>query len=266
MLFPETDRVIYKNNPLQQVVCQLRFPANPTINLEEPVKLLNRIKDIYPFYQQRSEINLMTEGMFSQLPKDAAEALFSGAGQSFKIYDFLSSDRKWTVSLNRAFVALTTVDYREWADFRDRLLNLVHIFEDIYSPPFYSRVGLRYQNIIQRSKLNITRVPWSNLIAPELAGKLASPELELEIEEIFQQILINLEQFDSQLKVQHGFGIAQDGTNEKCYVIDNDLFVEKNTESQDVERILTYFNRENGNFFRSVITDKLENAFESDST
>src|SRR5258708_12324597 len=75
MLFPESERVIYDKNPLQQVICQLRFPPILRINTEVPVAFQERVKQDYPFYQEKSEITLLTQVILNQLPKEATETI-----------------------------------------------------------------------------------------------------------------------------------------------------------------------------------------------
>jgi uncharacterized protein (TIGR04255 family) len=257
MLFRQSDRVIYAKNPLQQVICQLRFPPLLRISTELPIDFQERLRQEYPFFQEKPEISLALQGVVEQA-RQAIESAVSG--KPVPGYDFISTDQHWTVSLTRDFLALSTNDYRNWQDFATRLDKVKTIFEEMYAPPFYSRIGLRYQDVIRRSELGLNGVPWSELIQIHLAGVLASSELGNYVEEIFQQILFKLLRYDARARVQHGLVIPQDGTNELCYLIDNDFSTIQRTELKDARDILTYFNQENGNLFRSVITDRLKTA------
>jgi uncharacterized protein (TIGR04255 family) len=256
MLFPQSDRVIYAKNPLIQVICQLKFPPILRINTELPITFQERLKQEYPFFQEKPEITMPLPGVLGQV-REVIESSSPGKPSG---YDFISADQHWTASLTRDFLALSTNDYLNWHDFATRLDEVKTIFEDMYSPPFYSRIGLRYQDVIRRSELGLEGAAWSDLIQIHLAGELASPQLGESIEEIFQQFVSRLPRYNSQVRVQHGLVIAQDGTNERCYLIDNDFFISQRTELKDAGDILTYFNQENGNFFRSVITEKLKTA------
>src|SRR5258708_39991234 len=108
--------------------------------------------------------------------------------------------------------------------------------------------------------IDLDVVRWSDLLEHNIAGELASPELGAAVEEIMQLVTIRLERYEARVRVQHGLVIAQDGTNEPCYLIDDDLFTEQQTELNNVGDILNYFNQENGKFFRSAISERLKMA------
>ena len=54
MPFPEAERVVYRQNPLDRVVCQLKFPPILKIEREIPVEFQDRIRKDFPgFYEKR---------------------------------------------------------------------------------------------------------------------------------------------------------------------------------------------------------------------
>jgi uncharacterized protein (TIGR04255 family) len=58
MPFPEIERIVYRNNPLTEVVCQLRFPPILSIESELPVKFQDAIREMYPSFQEKVELPL----------------------------------------------------------------------------------------------------------------------------------------------------------------------------------------------------------------
>jgi hypothetical protein len=42
--FPESERIIYAKNPLESVICQLRFPAILKISSEPPVEFQETLR------------------------------------------------------------------------------------------------------------------------------------------------------------------------------------------------------------------------------
>ena len=52
MDFPESDRVIYRKNPLAEVAVQLRFPTILKIDSESPAAFQDIIRSDYPRYSQ----------------------------------------------------------------------------------------------------------------------------------------------------------------------------------------------------------------------
>ena len=58
MPFPETDRVIYAHNPLEQVICQFRFPPILRIDSELPAQFQDRIRHEFPSLIEKSGLKL----------------------------------------------------------------------------------------------------------------------------------------------------------------------------------------------------------------
>ena len=51
MPFPQVDRVVYEVNPLDEVVCQLRFPKSFRLESQPPVELQERMRKTFPLYR-----------------------------------------------------------------------------------------------------------------------------------------------------------------------------------------------------------------------
>lgn len=58
MLFPESERVIYDQNPLEEVICELRFPQILRIESEAPAAFQDRVRGEYPLVNKRTPLNL----------------------------------------------------------------------------------------------------------------------------------------------------------------------------------------------------------------
>ena len=54
-MFSQQPRCIYRENPLGQVICQLRFPEILTIGANVPVEFQEAIRDQYPRYAAKQE-------------------------------------------------------------------------------------------------------------------------------------------------------------------------------------------------------------------
>jgi uncharacterized protein (TIGR04255 family) len=132
---------------------------------------------------------------------------------------------------------------------------------EIYAPAFFTRIGLRYQDLIQRSKLGLDRTVWSALLRPAIAGELASPELAGTVEESFTQVLVRLPSESGQVRIRHGLAQVA-GSDEECYLIDSDFYREGKVATDEASRTLDSFNRQSGRLFRWCITDRLHQAME----
>src|SRR5260370_1097479 len=51
MTFPDSPRVIYNTNPLEEVICQLKFPPILKIESVPPATFQDEIRSTYPLFQ-----------------------------------------------------------------------------------------------------------------------------------------------------------------------------------------------------------------------
>jgi len=263
MAFPDAPRVIYENNPLDEVICQLRFPPILRIDAEPPAGFQEQIRDEYPFYETKEALKLP-----AGLPQGLAQSLIADlpfAGR--KSHTFGSRDQVWSLSLNREFLALTCQAYTRWEDFKARLAGPFEVLLQHYKPSFFTRIGLRYRDVIRRSRLGLQDVPWGELLQPWISGVLGPAGVSDLVDGMQSVCLIRLP--DDIGRVQLSFCLAVEqqpseagGPNnqEVVFLIDADLFTEQQTECPDVFRRLDALNRQSGLLFRWSITGRLHDA------
>ncbi|HYN87627.1 MAG TPA: TIGR04255 family protein [Ardenticatenaceae bacterium] len=256
MPFPPSNRVRYEHNTLRQVICQIRFPAILRIESGLPIGFQERIRQEYPIFQEKLEgqADLPPE-VVKLLPQALAEAAFH---RTRAAYEFLSADEVWTLTLTREFLALTTSEYRLWRNFREHFGGPLEALKEEYAPAFFTRIGLRYHNVIRRSELGLEDARWSDLIQPALAGPLADPNVQDSINDIQQVVIINLSGNAGQVRIQHG--VARDEDEEDCYVIDSDFFTNQRTGVNHALEVLDEFNRRGARLFRWAVSPKLHEA------
>ena len=256
MNLPEFERVIYKHNPLVEVVCQLRFPPILKISHQEPVEFQDMIRFRYPLFET-TRVQLPLE--ISQVVQQLGLPLQSDTAHSFK-----SEDQRWSLSITKDFIALTTASYERYEQFIQRLEEALKIFESIYRPSFYTRLGLRYQDLIIRSKLGIEDKDWSELIAKHIASELYEPNLSSSVQTIVKRLVLKTE--GGQINLNHGLINIEDpqGSNDEiAYLFDADFYTEQKIEgNRDVWNVLNQFNQSAGRLFRWSITDTLHNAMQ----
>jgi len=251
-LFPPSPRVIYEKAPLVQVICQLRFPSLLSIEGSLPATFQERIRGQFPLSERG------TNPLLAQLPSDVMQSI--GVQVSTVVYQFLTEDRISTVTLTPESLALSTTKYVRWERFRDQLRGPLAALVDIYKPSFFSRVGLRYTDAIDRAQLGLTDVPWSRLLQPHILGELALPQIEANMENVVNRgIRIKIPDGSGSIHLRHGLGNVQ-GRNDICYMIDLDFFSEQKTEVANAEPTLDHFNKMAGRAFRWCITDVLRDA------
>jgi uncharacterized protein (TIGR04255 family) len=257
MLFPESPRVIYNKNPLVEVICQLRFPRILRIDTDLPTAFQEEIRAAFPNFTQSAAIDL------GKLPPDLARivGLEKALGSGQQSYEFSSADGTWKVTLTSQFLALVTTKYRRWEEFKERLGLPLQALARTYGPTFFSRLGLRYQDVIKRSELGLSDVAWSELLQPHILAELSKPGIEAAAVEVARNLLLQIGDQGDKVRVQHGF--AKTGQDpEKCYLIDCDFFVEQQTEPNNATAVLDRLNRESGRLFRWCIESRLHEAME----
>ncbi len=253
MLFPESQRVIYSNNPLAEVICQLRFPPILEISSEKPSGFQNKIRSKYPLYESGDNPSVPEE--ISQM---ITQFKLPGISEA-PIHKFLTENSKSYISLNQGFLALTTREYHRWEDFLVEIKNAQNAHEQEYQPAFYSRIGLRYQDVIDRKEFGLGNEPWKNLINRNLVGMLGIDNIYTHVQEMWSTSILSIDEVKGGLfKLRHGLG--KDKENKEVYVIDADFFTTERSQSADVASTLGIFNRLAGNFFRWAITGHLQEA------
>ncbi len=247
MSFPESQRVIYGHTPLVQVICQIRYPTILEIAAADPAIFQKRIRSEYPLYERRSS-----------LPPDALQlaqrlALPTPPANAVHVFKTESGERE--IVLTNEHLGLTDNAYERWEVFVGSLNTAAEAVEEIYKPSFYSRIGLRYINLIYREKLGLETAQWADLMNPNLVGVFADAKIGPSIEEAHGEVLFNLGNGD-RVRIRHGLGKEPDA--EKFgYMIDADFFTTEKEGGAGVPEKLANFNRLAGRLFRWAITDRL---------
>lgn len=252
-LFPEVERVIYGKSPLVEVICQVRFPADLRIETTPPADFQQRVRDRFPLLAQRRAMLIpapLAKALEPMLPPTAGSTT----------WEFKAEDGSHTLELQRDKLTLVSRKYQRWETFSALFQQAFSALRDIYSPPFFTRVGLRYRDVIQRSTLGLGDEPWSSLLQPHVLAEIAMQGLESWAEEASRNLLLKLPYQEAKVRLQHGFAQLEDSP-ELAYLIDCDFFVER-TEAGNVDGALQYFHANAARLFRWCITDKLHRAMD----
>ena len=253
------ERVIYKKNPLIEVIIQFRFPQILALNNSDPVRFQEEIKDDYPIYnleiQNQHEISFTIEqdGTVPSIPSIIQR-------QPRKNHSFISADGMYKVNLTNSFIAISTLAYTRWEDMLMRFEKPLLKFEELYKPPFYGRIGLRYIDAFSRKRLNLDSVPWKELITPFCLGAFETIN-EDEVINVGLDVEYRLSDGISQAKIHSGLGNVNNDP-ERVFLIDSDFIRIENTPKENSKVVLDYLHDNAKKFIRSTITDKLHFAME----
>lgn len=258
LAFPETQRVLYAKNPLVEVISQIRFPAILKIDSEIPANFQERVRESFPLLSEEEE----------ELPVEVSPELsqFIRANRqiSRRAWKFMSEDKKWTISLTRDFASLSTENYIRWEEFRGKLDLMCQALQEEYRPSFITRTGLRYRDLIIRSNLALTDIPWSELLEEHIAAEYSAAGISDAIRDAAHVIFVEFPEEQLKLGLRHGTARKQ-GSDEVAYLIDTDFYSETKTGVKDVLNRLDLFNRLAGRLFRWCITDQLHTAMDPQS-
>jgi len=256
MPFPHTEREIYEVNTLADVVCQLRFPTILEISTKDPADFQNEIRTTFPIYKKdvgadASAIPPELATLLKQLPVQIATT---------PVHRFMTPDEQWIVSLSNEFLSLNAQNYVRWEDFSGYFTAARTALERIHAPAFYSRVGLRYQNHIDRVDFNMREVPWSQLLQPSILNLMSDEHVGSEVIGAITQALIRIDTVvGGRVGLRHGI-VEQGPDRDDGYLIDADFFTAERTTSDAVDQVLRTFNQLAGDLFRWAVTPELRNA------
>ena len=129
-----SQRVIYENNPLIEVIIQYRFPKILALNSKDPIEFQDRIKDEYPIYQlalenqQEISFAINQNNVAAPIPSIIQK-------QPVRNHTFISSDGTYRINLTNEFISISTLSYRRWEEMIAHLKTPLAAFEEIYKPP-----------------------------------------------------------------------------------------------------------------------------------
>ncbi|WP_411726203.1 TIGR04255 family protein [Methyloglobulus sp.] len=255
MHFEQIDRIEYEKNILFEVIFQARFPEIMKISREEPADFQDIIrKEGFP----------ETGSNFQNLPQDMPEE-FKKILTFDKEFYFFSEEGDWQVSLTRNFIALSCKgNYLNYQDFRGRLKKFLEIFNKVYEPTYFSRIGLRYRNIVNEDILPLNEKSVKDCIPVYIFPELKQPIAEdlKTLEKITQLDDGNIKANVTHTLTQVTGKFRQEQiNNKKSYLIDIDCFSENKIKGIDnaLAKCDEFKNNE-WNIFQWSITDTLREA------
>lgn len=132
-----------------------------------------------------------------------------------------------------------------------------HGADQVYVPPFFTRVGLRYINAINREKVGLAPDhPWSKLIRREVLGELAIPAFENNLDFAANQTRLKIPNNEGTVMFQHGVSILLPDKS-IVYTLDFDFSKEGEIGIADAEPTIIRYHQLAGRAFRWCIAPEL---------
>lgn len=257
-MFSNEERTIYQNNPLGEVICQIRFPEILKIETDIPADFQEAVRDEFPRYSSRMESPApKLTGVPGNLTLETPPKTVN--------YQFLSEDGVWRINLTSRFISFACNRYTRWEDFAKKLDKPLAAFIQVYKPAYFERIGLRYLNFISKKSLDLVDVPFRELIAPAYLGLLGEDDVS---ENGIGRCGVDAEipiRGGCRMKVHAGPGVVR-GRNqldtEVKFILDFDLFMPGKVPVNYAAGALQTLHSQAWPIFRGAITDKLHDALE----
>jgi len=198
---PDVASAHYKQNLIRLAVCELRFPTLFEVEAETPPLALSKaLRKEYPTHEHLKNVNVNLGGLAHS-----------------NAHAFRSKKGRWSVTLRAAALSLETSHYDSFEEFAERLAFVVKAGESTIDSDFFTRVGLRYINILpcQPDKA----AEWIN---PVLVGALGVGVFG-SVSEYWQRVQGPTEM--GGYTFTHGVQV-QPGTQPREYLLDFDFFKE----------------------------------------
>jgi len=230
------------------------------IDSELPAEFQDKIRDDFPNYSEAKELPLnLPPEMNTIIPPEVFSNL-SNVAQT-KNYTFSSEDETWIINLTRTFVALSATNYQRWEGFKEKLSILLEALRETYSPRFFTRIGLRYIDVINPHALGVKEIEWRELIKPYILGIAGESGINKKIREFEYKTEIDLSDKKSVVRLIIKSVINVEQQNE-CILIDSDFFNLNKVEPAGVITQLDYLNSRSSRLIQWCIESKLHNLME----
>lgn len=226
---PEYERLIFKNSPLDEVVCQLRFNDILQIGHELSPAFHDEVRQDYPRFGREHGVKI---GATGNKPLVSAQ---QGAWQ------LKSEDGDWLLSVASNFIALKTDRYVDFADYWQRFKPVVKAFIQEYDIPYFVRVGLRYVNSVVLPRDNNSSIDWSHYFNDHLAGHYGDEMLRSSLVEGNHQLLLEHDNGQIGLRYARHVGEAS-GKEAERFTVDLDCFGSGQIPPEQVEDLLADYN------------------------
>jgi uncharacterized protein (TIGR04255 family) len=156
-------RLRFERNTIRQAFCELRFPTLPEIANDPPRVFVKHIRHAFPHQEQGVGLKIgITDKGIEQIPQAT--------------HRFLSIDRSWTTWLRTSSFGVETKAYVHFEDFLSRLSKVLDAAQPCLDTDFFTRVGLRYINVLPAQMGDLEGWVNDRLLGPLGTGPMASAE------------------------------------------------------------------------------------------
>lgn len=174
---------LFQRDYLHQAVCELRFPTLLELGGSKPPKaFVSALRRDYPTLELSNQVTLNL-----------------GAGTETNYAHVLrSAKHEWSVTLKSSALVVEAQRYRGYPEMLRRIEQVVEAAKDVIDSDFFTRVGLRYVNLVTVPNGTGSIHEWIN---PALVGSLVGQGFN-GVAEFSGRLLLSKD--DGGLLLQHG--------------------------------------------------------------
>lgn len=245
--FPQQEDVRLQRAPLEEVICQVRFPPVLRIASEQPSAFQEWVRERFPQLEVEQGMVMRMEPLGTSPPSAKPEP---------RIFRFKSPDGHTVVSLALNFYALSTTFYTHWRDFLELLQLVNQAACEVYDLPYAARVGLRYINHLTLENTGASSVAelWE-ILRPELTVLLRGDCWDEPLEMLSNLALAAGE--DERLTLRTGFKSGE----ETVFLLDFDYYSEGNIPLENLTTLCQRYHDVIYNAFRWCIREEKVSVF-----
>lgn len=250
--FPAAVEIPLSSPPLDEVVCQVRYPPILRISQEEPAHFQELIRKRFPEFdkQQPLQIKLAPPGNSSESSVELRPI----------IYQFTNAANKSQAVLSSTFYAVSTTKYNSWRSFLEDLKTVHEAVINTYQPAYATRVGLRYINRLTAENTGTTtREELLSMVRSELTAVLHGRVWD-DVSEMIGVVSFN--DSPAQLNVRFGYEVKEKAPT---FLVDFDYFEEGQIDLNEVLTRCDRYHEAIYQAFRWMVKDESLERFGGDT-
>lgn len=247
--FPTKTEIRLKKSPLDEVICQVKFPPILKIVKESPIEIQEMVRSRFPVFQAE-------QGLIFKMPSIGSTEK-PGVETPPKVHRFLTADGKAHLALAPVFYALATKKYTHWGDFLQELDTISQAVVQIYQPAYATRIGLRFINRFAKNNTGCKTIEeLLELFRAELTCLIKTDAWTDPFE---MQSQIVLKDRNAKLAIRTGLGRDK---KEAFFILDFDYFEEGQLDLNKLDQRLERYHSKIYDAFRWCLKDESLVRFE----